>query len=138
MPNPYYVTIPLGPVIVGVGVGVTIFLLPRATAPAWASELNPTTRLPYTSAQEYEEVRRLSPDEIKQRRARITNSKPNGPPAGAPTPSTQAEREQEKKTQRCAKIALIEWGRAYVRAKMSSLPDDVAIIPDDVRRAWLN
>ncbi|MBK9260099.1 MAG: hypothetical protein IPM54_09715 [Polyangiaceae bacterium] len=104
-PNPYYVTIPLGPVIVGVGVGVTIFLLPRATAPAWASELNPITRLPYTSAQEYEEVRRLSPDEIKRRRARITGSKPNGPPASTPTPSTQAAREQEKKTQRCAKIA---------------------------------
>ncbi|MBK9262824.1 MAG: hypothetical protein IPM54_23845 [Polyangiaceae bacterium] len=75
----------------GVGVGVTIFLLPSKTAPAWADELNPITQRPYTSVQEYEEVRRLSPAEIKQRRAQITNSKPNAPPAPAPVAQPQPQ-----------------------------------------------
>ncbi|MBK9262643.1 MAG: hypothetical protein IPM54_22915 [Polyangiaceae bacterium] len=85
----------------GVGIGVTIFLLPRKTAPAWADELNPITRRPYTSPEEYEEVRRLSPQEILQRQqGQITNTKPVAPPAPSPQPQPQAPPDPK-----CDKIA---------------------------------
>ncbi len=85
--KPYYVTLLLGALIVGVTVGVTIFLLPRNTAPRCATEMNPITRQPYTSLEECEEVKRLSEDEIRQRRlAHIKATQPQAPPAPQPQP----------------------------------------------------
>jgi hypothetical protein len=96
-----------------------IYFWSETDTPAWADELNPITREPYTSLQEYEDMHRLSQQEINRQREQITNSQSQPPPAStpAPTPAPQpqpppapaldikAQREQEKKAQRCTKIA---------------------------------
>ncbi len=101
---PRIFVIPLNPLVAAAVVFGILYFWSETDAPAWASELNPITREPYTSLQEYEGVRRLSPQEILQRQqAHITNTQSQAPPA--PAPSTQAQREQEKKAQQCAKVA---------------------------------
>lgn len=78
----------LGPLIAAGGVFIGITLLPNTTAPAWVSELNPITRLPYTTLLEYEIVRQMSPQEILERQAaHIRNAKPTPPPAQAQPPA---------------------------------------------------
>ena len=84
--KPYYVILPLGPLIVGVTVGVTISIFPRDTAPRWADELNPITRRPYMSPEEFEAVRRLSAEEIArlQRLEAIKATQPQPPRVPVP------------------------------------------------------
>lgn len=83
------------PVVVGGLVFLDILLLPNETAPAWLSELNPITRQPYTSRQEYEQLQRLSPQQILQlQQARIQATQSQPPPA--PTPSPQPEQQPQK------------------------------------------
>ena len=90
--KPYYVLVPLGPLFVGITVGVSIFLAPRDTAPSCASELNPITRRPYTTLEECEEVKRLSPEEILKRQlAHIKATQPQAPPAPQPQPQPQPQ-----------------------------------------------
>ncbi len=76
--------------------------------------MSPITRQPYADRLEYDEVQRLSPEEIQQRRVahvKATKSPPPPAPVPAPTPppaptlTPEQQREQEKKAQRCAKIA---------------------------------
>ncbi|HRI66933.1 MAG TPA: hypothetical protein PK156_21955 [Polyangium sp.] len=78
------------PVLVGGLVFVTITLLPQETAPHWLDELNPITRRPYVSLEEYQGVSRLPPEEI-QRLQQIRAGKSDAPAAPASTPSPQAQ-----------------------------------------------
>src|SRR5664279_5047748 len=52
----------LGPLIV-----IIAFLTPTETAPPWMDELNPVTGRPYGSKQEYDDLRRLGPKEVRRR-----------------------------------------------------------------------
>lgn len=112
---PRIFVIPLSPVAAAAVVfGIIYFWLDTDT-PAWASELNPITREPYQDRLEYDEVQRLSPEEIQQQRAahiKATESQPPPapvpPPAPAPPPAPtltpEQQRAQEKLRERCAKL----------------------------------
>ncbi len=111
---PRIFVVPIGPALAAVAAFGIIFFYSSDDAPAWASELNPITRQPYTSRLEYDEVQSLSPEEIRQRRAaHIKNSQSQPPPASTPAPAStptpaltpKEQREQEKKREKCAKIA---------------------------------
>jgi hypothetical protein len=102
---PRIFVIPLNPLVAGAVVfGVIYFWLDTDALP-WMSEMNPITREPYTGLQEYEAVKQLTQQQIQQAQIKATESQP--PPASTPppAPSTPAQREQEKKAQRCTKIA---------------------------------
>ena len=93
---PRIFVIPINPIAAGAVVfGIIYFWLDTDT-PAWASELNPITRQPYQDRLEYDEVQRLSPEEIQQRRAahiKATQSQPPPAPVPPPAPSPQAQPE---------------------------------------------
>ncbi|XXY51881.1 DUF4157 domain-containing protein [Sorangium sp. So ce269] len=74
----------LGPV----GVFLETLLTPSDLAPPWMSEMNPTTGKPYASQEEYEEVRRLPPDEIKRRQEETRERANQNPTPGAGGQST--------------------------------------------------
>lgn len=116
---PRIFVIPLNPLAAAAVVFGILYFWSDNDAPAWASELNPITRQPYTSLQEYEEVRRLPAEEIKRQREQITNSQSQPPPAPAPPPAPdiKAQREQEKKAQQCAKIAAKIYEILYAERK---------------------
>ncbi|WP_437723384.1 eCIS core domain-containing protein [Sorangium sp. So ce861] len=106
----------LGPV----GAFLDILLTPSKLAPPWMSEMNPTTGKPYASQEEYEEVHRLPPDEIKRRQEEVRrganqNPTPGGgagqstaPTAGqTPSPSMDAAtapqpNKEEEKKEKCS------------------------------------
>ncbi len=46
-----------------------VLLWPNETAPPWMDEMNPVTGKPYTSKEEYDQLHRLSQDEITRRAA---------------------------------------------------------------------
>jgi len=107
---PRIFVIPIGAIAAAAAVFGIIYFWSDNDVPAWLDELNPITREQYTSPQEYEEVQRLSPEEIQQRRAahiKATQSQP--PPASAPPPAPtltpEQQREQQKKRERCEKLA---------------------------------
>lgn len=85
----------VGTTLAAVGVGLGVFLWSRPTAPAWMDTINPITGGPYPNQQEYDRVRRLTPDQIRAereaRRASLqgTPGAPGGvqaPPASQPVP----------------------------------------------------
>ena len=97
------------PAVAGGLVFFDILLLPNEAAPAWVSELNPITRQPYTGLVEYEQVHRLSPQQILQaQQAHIKATKSQPPPASTPSPTPQPEPEQDpprrEKPDKCPKI----------------------------------
>lgn len=73
------------PALVGPIVFITVFLWPNELAPPWLSELNPITRGPYLSRDEYDAIRKLPPAEIERRR------KEHGPTGADPNPSATGQ-----------------------------------------------
>jgi hypothetical protein len=52
-----------------IAAGLLVLLWPASTAPPWADEINPITGAPYRDQQEYDQFKKLSPDEIARLRA---------------------------------------------------------------------
>ncbi len=84
--------IPLNPLVAAAVVFGIIYFWSETDAPAWVDELNPITGEPYASLEEYEEVHRLSLQEIlAAQQAHIKATQPQAPPAAAPTPTPQPQ-----------------------------------------------
>lgn len=111
---PRIFVIPLGPIAAAVALFGIIYFWSDNDAPAWTSEMNPITRQPYTSRWEYDEIRLMTPEQIREAQIKATQSQT--PPA--PTLTPEQQREQEKKAQQCLKIAKDIWDLIYtVRAE---------------------
>lgn len=64
--------------------GIVVFLWPRETAPPWMDTLNPLTGRPYSGPEEYDSVRRMSPEAFRDamsRRRRAPAPSETGEPA---------------------------------------------------------
>ncbi|HRI66086.1 MAG TPA: hypothetical protein PK156_17685 [Polyangium sp.] len=83
---PRIFVIPLGPVLVAIAAFGIIFFYTEDDAPAWTSEINPVTKQPYTSKQEYDQIQQMTPDQIREAQKQITNAQ-RKPPAPAPPPA---------------------------------------------------
>jgi len=112
---PRIFVIPLGPIVLAAVVFGVIYFWSDNDAPAWALEMNPITRQPYASRWEYDEIQQMTPEQIREAQIKAAQSQPPPPPAPAPLPAPapplapaltpQELREQQKKAEKCAKIA---------------------------------
>jgi hypothetical protein len=112
LPAPYVgVFSLLTPAVVAGTVFIGINLLPRETAPRWITELNPVTRRPYLTAEEFEAIKKLTVEQILEAQIKATpkqlpplpipEPKQPPPPADPPPPP---ERPRREKPDKCPKI----------------------------------
>lgn len=110
------------PVAVPIIAALTVLLWPSETAPPWMDEMNPVTGEPYGSPEEYDWVRRLTPQQqdYLRRLVRMRRTSPNPADDGAPDPTAvpvpvpKPKPKEKEKVEPCVSMDVPRKG-GYVR-----------------------
>jgi hypothetical protein len=85
----------IGTALAGIGAGLAAFFYSTPTAPAWMDEINPITHAPYRNKEEYDRVRRMTPEEIRQAQAAPGTAVATGSKTGNCTAERHRELQDE-------------------------------------------